>query len=400
MPMPTARVSTAAPAPLIVVAIDRLPAWIMSAYGASWVGQPEIAGLAARGIVFDRVIATSDDPRSTLADILAPLGGLEPATVVTDAETGPPGVSVEADIRRVPVRADGRLATDPALTNLGRLFATAEATIRQLRTGEGEGSVSGRRLVVVEATSLGVAWDAPEEFREAYQAPDDPPPPPGGRVPSFVADAETDPDVLVGIRHVFAGQLTLLDGALGRLLAVAGADATVLLCGLRGLGLGLHGRVGPGPMPPYGELVHLPAILVDASGRMAGQRYDGLATPADLGATLADLVGIVPSGGRGQSLAGLYDGWRAPNRDRVIVRGEAGAAVVTSGWHAVLPADATSAMPRLYAKPDDFFELCDVADRSPDVAGELGRLMEAAVNGRTTDAWHAPLSHAAAAGVT
>jgi hypothetical protein len=400
MPMPTARVSTAAPAPLIVVAIDRLPAWIMSAYGASWVGQPEIAGLAARGIVFDRVIATSDDPRSTLADILAPLGGLEPATVVTDAETGPPGVSVEADIRRVPVRADGRLATDPALTNLGRLFATAEATIRQLRTGEGEGSVSGRRLVVVEATSLGVAWDAPEEFREAYQAPDDPPPPPGGGVPSFVADADTDPDVLVGIRHVFAGQLTLLDGALGRLLAVAGAGATVLLCGLRGLGLGLHGRVGPGPMPPYGELVHLPAILVDSGGRMAGQRYDGLATPADLGATLAALAGIVQPGGRGQSLAGLYDGWRAPSRDRVIVRGEAGAAVVTSGWHAVLPADAASAMPRLYAKPDDFFELCDVADRSPDVAGEVGRLMEAAVAGRVADAWHAPLSHAAAVGVT
>lgn len=397
------------PGPVIVVAIDRLPAWLLSAYGSTWVGQPTIAGLAARGVVFDRAIAPTDDPRRTLTDVLAPFAALGPLTVVTDAEAGPAGVAA-ANVRRVPLRADDRLAADAAATNLGRLFAAAEAVLREPRAG-GQGGTAPRRLVVVEATSLGVAWDAPQEFREVFQSPDDPPPPPGGGVPQFVADADTDPDLLVGLRHVFAGQLMLLDQALERLLEAAGPGLTMLLIGARGLGLGLHGRVGPGPMPPYGELVHLPAILVDAAGRMAGQRYAGLTLPADLGATLADLAGLGPAvtvgptadddvPWRGRSLAGLFDHWRSADRDRVIVTTAGGVGVVTAGWHAVCStAEATTPL-RLHAKPDDFFELCDVADRSPDVAAELGRLIEAAVAGRQPEAWLGPLSREAAAGVT
>jgi hypothetical protein len=50
---------------------------------------------------------------------------------------------------------------------------------------------------------------------------------------------------------------------------------------------------------------------------------------------------------------------------------------------------------RLFAKPDDYFELCDVADRCPDVAEELGRLAAAAAAGDVAAAWRAPLSAAA-----
>jgi arylsulfatase A-like enzyme len=396
------------PGSVLVVAVDRLPAWIVSAYGATWVGQPTVAGLAARGVVFDRVIATTDDPRRTLADIVSPLAAIGCVAVVTDAEADLPGLTAP-DVRRVPTRADDRLATDAETTNLGRLFASAEGLLQKPPAG-GAGRPQAGRLVVIEATSLGVAWDAPPEFREVFQAPDDPPPPPGGSLPQFVADADTDPDLLVGLRHVFAGQLTLLDRALGRLLEAAGPATMVLMVGLRGLGLGLHGRVGPGPMPPYAELVHLPAILVDAGGRMAGQRHAGLVTPADLGATLAELAGLPPVAAdgppavadprRGISLAGLFDDWRPPHRDRVIVMGSGGAAIATAGWHAVLNVGQDPAVPRLHAKPDDFFELCDVADRSPDVARELGRLLETALAGREREAWEAPLSPEASVGVT
>ncbi|MFM9026023.1 MAG: hypothetical protein ACKON7_11915 [Planctomycetaceae bacterium] len=58
------------PGGLLVVAIDRLPAWILPAYGAAWVAMPRLTALAARGVVLDRVIATSDEPLATLADLL------------------------------------------------------------------------------------------------------------------------------------------------------------------------------------------------------------------------------------------------------------------------------------------------------------------------------------------
>ena len=170
---------------------------------------------------------------------------------------------------------------------------------------------------------------------------------------------------------------------------------------MRGIGLGLHGRIGCGPLPPYSELVHLPAIFVDHSGRMAAQRYGGLILPADLGATLASLAGIAPSSDNaprsGRDLTSLLDNWQLTERDRVICHGSAGSAVATPAWQLVLPehTGAESPRPRLFAKPDDAFELNDVADRCPAVTEELAALAGA----DPSQAWTVPLSNAARNGV-
>jgi arylsulfatase A-like enzyme len=52
--------STRTPAGILVVTIDRLPAWILPAYGSTWVSTPAIDNVAGGGLVFDRVIARSD----------------------------------------------------------------------------------------------------------------------------------------------------------------------------------------------------------------------------------------------------------------------------------------------------------------------------------------------------
>ena len=369
---------------LLVIAIDRLPAWILPPYGATWVAMPTLTTLAGRGVVFERVIAPTDDAQATLIDLI---GGVEGAHVVTDdrrLEAADP--------------AAASAAADPEATALARLFAAAADAVAR-----------GEQRIVVHATALGITWDAPEDFVAAYLDPDDPPPPAGAAVPHFVATADTDPHRLVGIRHVFAAQLTLLDRCLAALLDAAGDGPwTVLMVGLRGIGLGLHGRVGPGVMPPYGEIVHLPAILVDAAGRMAAQRWGRLVTPADLGATLRELVvGTAAAGtpvpGQGASLAKLFDDWSPAGRDRVIVTTRGGTAIVTQGWQAIAPAGPSDgatapADMRLYAKPDDFFELCDVADRCPEVVDELAVLLAAVAAGDLPRAATAPLSPAAEQG--
>ena len=397
--------SSAPSAGLLIVSVDRLPAWILPAFGCTWASTPCLDGLAGRGLVLDRVIAGGDDPSDTLAALAgrgpenpaawplleaAAARGWSPAVITDDAAFAaqlPAGVAV----RLVPAEAAPQLAATAAETGLGRLFTAATELA----------ATGNHRLLWLHAASLGRAWDAPEEFRSAYLDPDDPPPPPGAAVPQVQVTAETDPDLVAVVRQVFAGQLTLFDHCLAGLVSAVAAAApaapwAVLVAGVRGMPLGLHGLIGPLPLAPYGELVHLPAVLVDHEARMAAQRYGGLLLPADLGATLVEFVG----GGRpsaadpraGRSLGPLLEEWRFEPRDRAVAVASHGIAVVTPAWQIVL---ATAAgQPAVFAKPDDYFDRCDVADRCPDVAEELASLArQAAVDPRA--AWLAPLSPAA-----
>ncbi len=366
---------------LLIVTVDRLPAWMLSSYGATWVSTPACDRLAAAGITLDRLIATSVDPRTTLADLTAhgrlwsaAAAAGWPAVLVTD-DPALPERPTGVEIIEVHAAPASRPADEPAATHLARLFGRAQEVV----------SAGGRRLVWCHAGSLGVAWDAPLSYREAYADPDDPPLPAGADVPNFSVTRDTDPDIVMGYRQAFAGQLTLFDACLGGLVDAVRAVRptwTIAVIGLRGMPLGLHGQVGcttPADTggKPYGEWVHLPAILVAADGRMAGQRSADLVTPADVGATLIDLAGLAAvssatTPGDARSLVGLFTEWRHAARDRLIVRAGDSTAIVTRGWHLVAEpsADGTT-VPRLFAKPDDFFELSDVADRCPAVAEEL-----------------------------
>ena len=373
------------PGPLLVVTIDRLPAWILPAYGATWVATPAIDRLAARGVVFDGVVAMSDDPRDAVQGLLAWTTRRPTAVAIVTDDPEVVHGACGGEVTVVPIVSPPRQEADEASTSLGRLFAAATAVVEQRR----------HDVVWCHAGSLGVSWDAADEFREAYVDPEDPPPPAGAAVPDVAVTSDTDPDLVAGVRHVFAGQVTLLDRWLDRLVTAAGDRCTILVAGIRGMPLGLHGRLGPGALPPYAEVVRLPAILVDADGRMAGQRYGGLVTPADLGETLADTVAnaVVSSAEpwQGRSLASLFTDWTITARDRVIVTGREGTAVVTPAWHLIrLPDDQESAL-KLFAKPDDCFDLCDVADRCPAVVEDLRPLAEAAAAGDRLRAWTTPL---------
>jgi hypothetical protein len=88
----------------------------------------------------------------------------------------------------------------------------------------------------------------------------------------------------------------------------------------------------------------------------------------------------------GRSLAGLFEDWTATERDRVVVAGEAAAAVVTPTWHAVMHrpragsdgsdgSDGADGRVRVFAKPDDYFDLVDIADRRPALAEWLENAM-------------------------
>lgn len=389
---------------LLVVTIDRLPAWMTAPWGATWVATPTLNTIAARGVVFDRVLTPALDPWQTVRELFAGMSGIGRATaargwpmaVVADqpAAVAAAALDATAEVTIVPAVAAASPARDVATSNAGGLFAAAARI-----------AAAGRhRAVWCHAGSLGIAWDAPLDFRERYVDPDDPPPPPGAAVPEMPVTRDTDPDLIAGLRHVFGGQITLLDECLGGLVRAVPADGgwALLVVGLRGMPLGIHDWLGGRPESdheplPYGEVVHVPAILVDPAGRMAAQRYGGLVTPADLAVTVADLVtGARPlpssQASRGRSLVGLFESWSVRPRDRIVIRGRRGDACATPGWHAIVPHEAAGSPPLLFAKPDDFFELSDVANRERAVAEELSRVLQAG-GGREPDAaWEEPLS--------
>ena len=397
------------PPRLLLVTVDRLPAWIVPAWGATWVSAPALDALAGRGVVFDRLIAPSLDPGQTLDALggalvtAAARAGLRPTLVTDDAafaaRWAAEGDGVALSVTVVPALVPRRLARRAEETNLGRLFAAA----RGLLAG-GEESI-----VWVHAGSLGLAWDAPESFREPYLDPDDPPPPEGVAVPSLRIDADTDPDLVMGHRQRLAAQVSLLDRCLGELVAALSAPPlsaeawTICFAGVRGMPLGLHGLVGlPGgdaAEMPFGESLHLPALVVDGRGRMAGQRYPGLVMPADVGETLREIVGLparLPATAEepARPMSDLLDTWTHDDRDRVIGVVPGGMAVVTTHWF-YLEEDVSDAEARrrLHAKPDDFFEVADVSSRCPEVMATLREIAAAARVGDRR-AWTAPLGPA------
>ena len=397
------------PPRLLLVTVDRLPAWIVPAWGATWVSAPALDALAGRGVVFDRLIAPSLDPGQTLDALggalvtAAARAGLRPTLVTDDAafaaRWAAEGEGVALSVTVVPAVVPRRSARRAEETNLGRLFAAA----RGLLAG-GEESI-----VWVHAGSLGLAWDAPESFREPYLDPDDPPPPEGVAVPSLRIDADTDPDLVMGHRQRLAAQVSLLDRCLGELVAALSAPPlsaeawTICFAGVRGMPLGLHGLVGvPGgdaAEMPFGESLHLPALVVDGRGRMAGQRYPGLVMPADVGETLREIVGLparLPATAEepARPMSDLLDTWTHDDRDRVIGVVPGGMAVVTTHWF-YLEEDVSDAEARrrLHAKPDDFFEVADVSSRCPEVMATLREIAAAARVGDRR-AWTAPLGPA------
>ena len=70
-----------------------------------------------------------------------------------------------------------------------------------------------------------------------------------------------------------------------------------------------------------------------------------------------------------------------------------GVAVVCSSWTWVagMPAPGTKPIGRLHAWPEDFFQVCDVADRCPEAALLLANVGELARSGRRREALEATL---------
>jgi hypothetical protein len=226
-------------------------------------------------------------------------------------------------------------------------------------------------------------WDAPLALRSSLLDESDP------WTPTFVTPPEevvsTDHDALLGYRAAYAAQTIVLDECVGGLLAaaeqVAGPELLIVLVGSRGFALGEHGVVGRARSELYGELLHVPCVLCVAGRSPAPPRRAGLATPTDLGATLATWLGSRDSGWLVRGVDLTNDA--APRRQYVVSHSGGEHALRTPDWFLRQPApvtDAGVAALELYVKPDDRWEANEVADRCADVSESLLATLELALD--------------------
>ena len=319
------------------------------------------------------------EPRPSLAALLSE-AGVTTALLTDEPQVARHPLAVDFDeIIEIDPPWQPQTATAIDRTHFGRCFVEMIEWLRSAR---------GPFLLWCHLSGLGTTWDAPPGFRQAYRDQGDPPPPPGADVPERILPADYDPDELLGVTQAYSGQVTLLDtclGALGDFLdGLSGSDETLLtLTSARGFPLGEHGRVGPCDGALFGELVHVPWMirLPDAAGAALRSRH--LVGPADLWATLLDWwsVGGSPllsgegSGVRAisspaDSLLRLAGGQCRAGRDRLCIAGAEGQrAIRTPAWYL-----RAALEPELFAKPDDRWEINNVASRCQDV---VERLLEA-----------------------
>ena len=192
-------------------------------------------------------------------------------------------------------------------------------------------------------------------------------------------DAMRDVDRAL-MRKVLGGYVALLDEGLGRLLeavdqASGGAPTLLLVTAAQGLTVREPGVLRDAWAPAAEEIIHTP-LFVRLPGPNHGSRRQALTQTVDIYPTLVEWFGVERPEGPldGQSLLPAIRGEESvPRRSAFGSDGGDLRAVRTADFYLVQNSADNAGEParRLFAKPEDAWEVNDVAAQSPQVVDEL-----------------------------
>ncbi|MCA9127475.1 MAG: sulfatase-like hydrolase/transferase [Planctomycetales bacterium] len=389
----------------LVITIEGLATGLIGAYGASQATTPTIDRIAAYGIVLDQCFVDSQEPMRQLESLWTGRHALQQrsawslwrflknqpasgqATLITDC----PDVALLAEqlgcsnVTLVPVLINSAACGEPDECAVLGLFAAAADLMSQQLTG----------LVWVHSRGLRWPWDAPIEMRLRCIDPDDPEPPSSAELPAIKVDQDTDPDLIVGWGQVATAQAAVVDHALELLLAARSSSAepepwSTVLIGLGGVPLGEHGHVGWQEPQLYGEELACVAIVQPGYGLPVGYRLSELCQLPDLTPSILDCMlgagwqaqkATADESMWGRSILQLQTTLQAtiPNHHRLaVVKPPATQGMqrwVRSPAWSILSDDRRS-QTRLFVKPDDRWEVSDVASRRHDIVQLLEQVAD------------------------
>ncbi|MCA9166858.1 MAG: hypothetical protein KDB23_04295 [Planctomycetales bacterium] len=395
----------------IVLVIDRWGAPFSGPYGNTWLETPACNELANAGLLFEQAFvegaSLSDyymqlwgNPRPTWSDH-APATPADAGLLARLSAAGARSrlITDDESISQLPLAADFttiELQPPPIVRRPARSIERA-AIARLLATAWAQANSDDveEELIWVHSRGMAAPWDAPPEFRQQFVDEDDPEPPVAVEPPEGPVPADSDPDLLQGWLWAYAAQVCLLDCCLQPWLESwrakpAGERPLLILMGARGYPLGEHGYWGAANERLHSELIHVPLFVLTGRPDDARFRSQTIVQLTDVRATLAHW--LLPAGGDPPGgLLARVDGESAIVTDEVprlaISRAGEERAIRTSAWHVCYKqqpptydaGDATAGGAsdwQLYLKPDDRWEVNDVADRCPDVLAAFRELAQ------------------------
>ena len=376
----------------LVLVLDGLGSSYLGPYGNTWIDTPGWNRLATRSLLLETMLAGGMDLASSyremwqghhlLQDAAADSGASLPRVaaqrmatyfISDDLEVADYQGAQDFEQRVIlPPPTKFEAAADTESTRLAQLFATTLALVPQRETPF---------LIWVHASAMLGPWDAPYDLRTRFAAADDPAPPTFVQPPHGQLAPDHDPDIVLGFQQACAAQVVVLDTCLEVLLDAIwsgphATDTALLIVSPRGYPLGEHLWVGIDNAPLHAELLHVPTLIhfPDTVGWSVRARQ--IAQPCDIYPTLMHWLELPRSDSAiwGRDLHGIargeidWTGW-----DRAVAWSESERAIRVPGWFARQP---TAGPMELFVKPDDRWEVNNVANRCAPIAVTLQQTLD------------------------
>ncbi len=335
---------------VLVVTFDQLPASTLGCYGNEWIETPHLDRLAAHGVVADQCWAArleSAHPEDTF-HAAACLRGLAERGVPTHLirQDGSRLAFSERDFSSIQT-VNGELGPEakPDRIPFAEIVRAAQKIAPSLREG----------LLWLHARGLEIPAEPPAGFADLYGDEFE------DRGVTFDKLSEDEQRTHPATS---AGMVSLLDHWLGQLVA-AFADEQGPLLTLVTAAEGVVWQPLPNSFGPLDALrsqfAHVPLVAHVRGGVLAaaGQRDGQLRSTSQFGELIAAWFRAPSSWSLSRAAA-----------DRIATKGASGERITTLDWTAIIPAQS-DAKPLLFRKPEDYWEVNNVADVLPGVVEQL-----------------------------
>lgn len=350
----------------LIVMLNRCRLDYLGCYGNDWIATPTLDRLASESVVFDQHYASISPSMPSLPHDFSSGKDLLTAYVGDERCQGP--------VSRLPIPWEStqiiRRARLPSLEQESLLGGTIQTTIEWLQRS----AQATSWMAWVDVGALIPPWDAAERDDEAIlEEPEQPIEawlnPPRGQVDGELA--------LSRLEHTYAGVIGGVDQWLSMLLDFlreAGLldEMTLIVTSDVGMALGDHGYFDPEITDIHEEHVHLPLVIRLPKGERGGRRVQQFTQPPDLIHAIAAFFG-----GKSKNesrLLSLAHGMASQPRDFITIG--AGApqqdwAIRTNQWYFVLRNAGKLPRTQLFVKPEDRYEVNNVASQHVAVAEHL-----------------------------
>jgi arylsulfatase A-like enzyme len=378
----------------IVLVIDRLGAGYLGPYGNTWLETSGFNQLASQSLLCEQMLAnspalaatyrsywqgTETSPDGPSLPQLARAAGCRTVLVTDDEEVAQFAGDADFDEVNLVQPAKSLLQLPAAEVEETAFIRLLDAAVALLESWQ---QASEPQLLWIHARAMKGRWDAPLELRQQFADEDDPPPVESVEPPQELLTKDHDPDNVLSVAHAYAGQVAVIDIGLQALLTAIEElpqreSLLLAVTSPRGYPLGEHLRIGECDAALFGELLHVPGLICFPQHEGALARTQELIQPADLFATFADGAGWTADEAiSSRSLLRIVRGESSIQRDRIVATSGEQKLVRTTAWQLrISKDDADVERYELFAKPDDRWEMNDVASRAPSIVQQLAELV-------------------------